>query len=489
MKTIEQIRERLAELKPEILTLSEKDTAEVTEDEVRSLDEQVAEFETLTAELAPLEERAAKIEAVRAAAVEPTNRTSGDATRRAPVAGTKATETFDLGTVRSLGGAARGGDRTAAAELRSRALDAIEGVDKGNEALTDEMRANATRLVERDRKGSIANHILLTGSPEYRSAFEKVIENPFNGSATWTTDEGEAMRTALSLTSANGGYLVPFLLDPTIILTNNGATNPMRALADVRTVDVNVWHGVSSAGVTAEWIAEATQVADASPTFSQPTITCFKADAYIQASWEVIADSGISSELSMLIADAKDRLEATAFTVGTGSGQPNGVVTAVSGITASRVAGSSGAGGAADFVVGDVYAVQNALPPRYRANASWLGEQTTYNKIRQFATGTGPQHAFWADLGMNIPAQLLGRPVYEASNMDNTIVSGSNDDVLLLGDFRKGFKIIDRIGLTMLFEPLVKGANQRPTGESGWVAYWRVGSDAVDTNAFRLLRL
>jgi predicted phage gp36 major capsid-like protein len=41
----------------------------------------------------------------------------------------------------------------------------------------------------------------------------------------------------------------------------------------------------------------------------------------------------------------------------------------------------------------------------------------------------------------------------------------------------------------MVYEPLVKGANGRPTGEAGWFAYWRVGSDVVNADAFRLLNI
>jgi predicted phage gp36 major capsid-like protein len=43
--------------------------------------------------------------------------------------------------------------------------------------------------------------------------------------------------------------------------------------------------------------------------------------------------------------------------------------------------------------------------------------------------------------------------------------------------------------MTVQFEPLVKGANQRPTGEVGWFAHWRVGGGVLDANAFRLLRV
>jgi len=60
--------------------------------------------------------------------------------------------------------------------------------------------------------------------------------------------------------------------------------------------------------------------------------------------------------------------------------------------------------------------------------------------------------------------------------------------VLWIGDLSR-YYIIDRIGMSVAYEPLVKGANRRPTGEVGWFAFWRVGADLVDTNAGRVLRL
>ena len=58
---------------------------------------------------------------------------------------------------------------------------------------------------------------------------------------------------------ANGGYLVPFTLDPTIILTNAGITGNIRAISSQVTIATDNWNGVSSAGVTGEWTAEAAE--------------------------------------------------------------------------------------------------------------------------------------------------------------------------------------------------------------------------------------
>jgi HK97 family phage major capsid protein len=482
---LEQILARMGELRSE---LEELGNVEVPSDEQTArFAEAMDEYRGLRSQKETIEERARQMEEirrdeVRKAADRPEARLEGDGAINKNVNVQRTAddiyETRSLPNLRMNLSVSEKAD--AVRQYQDRARRAVES----SRFAEDRHAESAMHIVDQDGTGGISAHILRTGSPVYRSAFSKYLQDPRG-----LTGASEEERAALSLTGANGGYLVPFTLDPTVILTNDGATNPFRGIATVKSITTDDWNGVSSAGVTAEWLAQATEAADASPTFAQPSITPAKAAAYIQASFEVMADSGVVGELGMLIADAKARLEAAAFATGTGTGQPQGIVTALQLVTASRVAGSSGAAGAADFVVGDIYALANALPPRFRPGSSWMGEQSTLNRIRQFATGSGPQHAFWADLGMNVPAQLLGRPVYESSAMDSTIVSGSNDDVLVLGDF-KNYYIVDRVGLTLAYEPLVKGSSFRPTGEAGWFAYWRVGGKDVSGGAaFRMLRV
>lgn len=376
-------------------------------------------------------------------------------------------------------------------ELKARALTVIENAPS---AADDAARESATRMVENDSaeftpdgtmsapRGSRANHILRHGSPQYVNEWQEFMRNPLRGPS-------EYLRAMNEGTSAAGSAVVPYFLDPTIVLTNAGTISPIRGLATVKSITTNIWHGVTSAGVNAEWIGEASEVTDASPTFVAPSITPYKADAYVQASMELIADAAISGEIAMLLGEAKGRLEATAFVTGTGSGQPFGLITALSG-SGPSVAGSSGAAGAADLVSADIFALVNALPARWRGNgATFLSSLATINKIRQLNAGTAAyQSTFWADFGMGTPPALIGYPIHEVSDMDTTIVSGSNDDVLLFGDIRQYF-IVDRIGLELAYNPMVIGTNRRPTGEAGWVAFWRTGANVNTSNAFKVLRL
>lgn len=479
MNRLAEIDTRLEAIRAELLELADTD---LNDEQTARFDELESEHDELATEREPLARRAATIDRVRSTAaasvrnggrgLEPGG---GD---RAPGLVTRSDPYEDLDHVRTRA--------VAAADLRGLALNAIE---RAPAELDDDGRERATQLIERgDRHGRIARHVLLTGSPAYQRAFEAVL----GGVQPWQLDEEEQRalrfadehRRAINEgTGVAGGFLVPFHLDPTVILSNAGSTNPFRQISRTETITTNEWHGVSSAGVTAQWRAtEGTQVPDGSPTFAQPTARVHSADAYLQASFEASMDTNIASQVGMLLNDAKDNLEATAFAVGTGTNQPFGVVTAVAAVAGSRVTGG------ATYDVADVYATKDALPPRWRSRASWVANETVLTLTRQFATGTGPQHAFWADLGMSTPSLLLGRPVYESSAMDGTLAAASTNDILLCGDF-SNYLIVDRVGMTVAYEPLVKGAGGRPTGEVGWYAFWRVGANVLVPDAFRVLRV
>lgn len=287
--------------------------------------------------------------------------------------------------------------------------------------------------------------------------------------------------------TAAGQAIVPPFLDPTIILTNAGMVNPFRQLATVKTITTQTWKGVTSAGVTAEWTAEAAEATDASPTFTQPTITPIRADAYVQASFEMLEDTNIATDLAMLFADAKDRLEGTAFAVGTGSTQPFGIVTELQLTTASRTAANTN--GTIGLV--DLYNLDSNLSPRYRPNASFAMNKGIINIVRQAVIPSLTNFSPWVDFGGAVPSKAIGYPVYEASGMQGTLstATASNDDVIILGDFREGFYIVDRVGMSVAYNPLVIGSNRRPTGEVGWFAFWRVGSATVNAAAFQMLRV
>jgi HK97 family phage major capsid protein len=369
------------------------------------------------------------------------------------------------------------------AEFRSRALAAIEKMPVAN----DKVREAATKILEEgsDNPDKLARQILLTSSPAYMRAWSKLARNT---PQAITQDESRALQAvesfrAMSLTDSAGGYLVPFQLDPTVIITSAGSRNDIRSRARQVVATGDVWNGVSSGAVSWSWDAEGAEVSDDTTTFAQPAVTVHKAAGFVPISIEAMQDeANVAQEVGRLLAFGKDTLEATAFATGTGSGQPFGIVTALAG-SASEI------NAAADdtFAIADVRSVYNALPARYRSNAAWLANNSIYTLIRAFDTSGGG--GFWANLNGDRPEQLLGRDVLEAEGMDGTVTTSGavSNFILVFGDFQN-YVIADRIGMTVEFIPhLFHTTSNRPSGSRGWYAHTRMGADSVNDDGFRLL--
>ncbi len=287
----------------------------------------------------------------------------------------------------------------------------------------------------------------------------------------------DAETRALSLSAASGGYAVPYVLDPTVIPTSNGAVNPLRQISRVETISTNEWRGVSAGAITAAYAAEGTEASDNTPLLAQPVAIPERAQAFVPYSIEVGGDwNALSSEMAKLLQDSKDALESTKFTVGAGHGsnEPEGIIT---GATATIAAGT------ATFAIAHLYALQEALAPRFEPNARFLAHNTQYNRVRQFDTDGGAD--LWVQLRDGTPPELLGYPAHKSSAMDSVLTAAS--EIMVFGDFSY-FLIVDRIGMQIQLIPHLFGVSQRPTGQSGLYAIWRNTSDVLSTAAFKVLK-
>ena len=245
------------------------------------------------------------------------------------------------------------------------------------------------------------------------------------------------------------------------------------------------WYGVSSAGVTVSRAAEGAQVADGSPTLAQPEVESIRVHGFVPFSIELgLAWGSLQTEIARLLQDAKDEEEADSFINGDGTGtNPNGLV-------ATLASGSVVVTGDTSFGVEDIYAVKNALPPRYRPRANWLAEGGIFDEVRQLDSAGGAD--LWVQLAGANPANLIGYPANEMSSMDGAVAD--TNDILLIGDFSR-FLIVDRIGMTVeliphLFQQTTAGSGVGlPTGQRGIYAHWHNNCEILDDNAFRLLRV
>lgn len=324
-----------------------------------------------------------------------------------------------------------------------------------------------------------AGNILARLRPEYESGWAKLM---MGRQELLTAEE----RTALSSgTDANGGYLLPTHLDPTIILTNSGTSNVIRGLSRVVTLtEGDTWNGVTSAGVTASFDAELAEVSDDSPTFGRVSIPVHKAQSLVQASIEAFQDiAGLSSDVMMLFADARDRLEGAAHATGTGSGQPTGIVTALDANTNVEIISTT----AATIGEVDIHAVYRQVPIRWRGRSTWLTNPVYSLAVKRL--GTAVSSSYSGDLTQPVSERWVGRPVVESDDMPTTQTTTANDNEIVFGDF-SNFVVVDKPGsMSVEFIPhLFNTSNNLPDGRRGWYAHWRTGSDSVNDLAFRILQ-
>lgn len=375
-----------------------------------------------------------------------------------------------------------------ASETRSRALTAIERWNAD-----DKLKESATGTVERlhdipgepsDVRG-VSEHIIRYSDPLYVSAFRKFARDPETYVADLTPDEARVWRAAREESRAalqTSGSVLPAPLDPTIVLTNDGAVDPMRSVARVDSTTSKSKRYITSDGATFSYDAELAEVSDDTPgPLTEVEINTHKGQGFIQSSIETWMDQpGFDSEVSKIIADGKARIDATKFIKGAGDGsnEPKGIQTALDG-TASEIAPTT----AETYAVEDVYKLIEALAPRFRQVGRWQLELATLNDTRQFANDDG--HALLARLGEGDVERLLGRPLHLNSEIDpssdiDPAVTADNF-IMFYGDWRN-YVILDRVGTSVYFVPpgrLVNSANNLPDGRVGWYAFWRTGADVL----------
>jgi HK97 family phage major capsid protein len=379
------------------------------------------------------------------------------------------------------------------------ALEALEGTltRDGCQKLAEAMAEESTWpgvMIKRSKEeqAAAAELWLALSNPFYAQAFRSVLRYPgeFMGSGgtgfeTLSDDERQAWRDVRTnelcraafgeATGAAGAFAIPLDLHPDIILTNAGSANPFRKLARSVVATTNVAEFVTSAGSTANWLPEGTAVADTTPTLAQLAITHYKESVWIFGSFEVLQDTALGTQVPALIADAKDRLEVVAFTTGTGSAQPFGMITH----------GTSDASVGA-LTAAMVYGLHQALPPRFRvgdgAKPVWLANVAIMNVLRQLPAFAGAVNPILNDNQPDSIPEVLSIDIYEDSAMDASNAVSGHKNLAILD--MNSFIITNRQPELLIYEGLFKDqATGRPSGQAGWFSWSRTGSDLTTATA------
>jgi len=451
----------LDELRAEAITLSELD--DITPEQDARLGAVLDDIAAREAELPTIEARAAVLERAVAQRAANGDQAGADAGISAPHVVRKTAGPADVLE-----------DRNASPQ---KVADAILRSFGEREVDDTQFRTLAKR---HGRDSAWTRNLLARSTDVYADAFQKYL----TGREMLLTNEE---RAALTIgTNANGGFLVPTHLDPTIILTNDGSTNAIRQIARVVTLtEGSSWNGITSAGVTASFDALGAEVSDDSPNnFARPNIPVHKAQALVQAYIEAFEDiNGLASDVVMMFSDAKDRLEGAAHCTGSGSNQPTGIFTALDANTNVEVTSTT----AATIGLVDLQGLKRAVGQRFRGRGTWVYNPVYGDAIK--ALGTAISASYSTDITMDNTERLLGRPVVETDDAPDTQTTTVKDNEVVFGDF-SNYVIVDKPGSVAIeFIPhLFNTSSNLPDGRRGWYMHYRSGADSVNDLAFRLLQ-
>ncbi|MGA1111075.1 MAG: phage major capsid protein, partial [Ilumatobacteraceae bacterium] len=340
---ITELRSKVEALKAEIESLAAIE--DITPEDDARLSVALDEFEARNGELSEAEARAARIQAAQAVVTE---RSAG----------------FDAPQIMKRTATDVDVRRASRGEIRDAALKIVEQSGKG---LAARQLDNVDKLINTRNEltdgGEIAKRLLLTENDAYRSAFVKASTQSAPAFSAEETKAINEFRAAAISPDSAGGFGLPILIDPTVILSSGAADAPILSIARVVTITTDEWKGVSSEGVAWSYDSEASQVSDDAPTLAQPNVVTYKAAGFIPYSLEVGMDyPGFADEMRRLLDAGYVDLVAKQTMTGT---TPVGIFTALDANTnVEVVVTTDGAFGAVDLLK-----VWGELPERYRSRA------------------------------------------------------------------------------------------------------------------------
>lgn len=243
---------------------------------------------------------------------------------------------------------------------------------------------------------------------------------------------------------------------------------------------------VNAHGIATQVSGQGTTLAGTDPTFLSVTLDAYKYGQLVKVANEVLSDTSfdIAGFVVRNIGRALAQKIDTDIVTGTGSGQPQGMMTGITG------AGTIATGGSLvdpsyEKLIDLVYSVNDEY--RSSGNAAWLMRDLTASVIRKLRDGAGGTvgAVLWdpsltAGIQNGQPDRLLGFPVYTDPNVASL---ASNAVVLAFGDWNGYY--LRTVGSVALERDSSVGFS---TDETYFRGKWRVDGDYQDTTAVNIMK-
>jgi HK97 family phage major capsid protein len=348
----------------------------------------------------------------------------------------------------------------------------------GGDADKDEIKAAAQFSTERGEQ------VDLEGYRAYKSGFVAYMRK----GERLSIEERKAMSVG---SDPDGGYtVVPDVSGHMIKRVYE--TTPMRQVASVVTIGTDRLEGFNDLGEgTAGWVGETqARPATGTPQLGKWEIPVHELYAFPQVTQKLLDDSmfNIESWLADKTADKFARTENAAFLNGTGVGQPRGLLTYPTAVTADAgrawgtfqhvLTGTDGTFGTTTNGTDKLIDLVYSLKAKYRQNANFMMSRATVAGIRKLKDGQG-NYAWQPSLSALSGGTVLGFNIVEGEDMPAMAADSLS---IAFGDFREAYQIVDRVGIRVLRDALTN----KPY--VGFYTTKRVGGDAISFEAVKFLK-
>lgn len=236
------------------------------------------------------------------------------------------------------------------------------------------------------------------------------------------------------------------------------------------------WPATDATAEEGEIVGQNAAVTSGETTFSQKTLDVYKySSKKLALPFELLQDTFIDLEgyIQRLLATRLARIQNKHFTIGTGTGQPTGVVTAA----ASGKVGTTGQ--TLTVTYDDLVDLEHSVDPAYRAGAAWMMNDASVKVLRKLKDSQS-RPIFVPGYEVSVPGgapdTLLGRRII--INQDVAVMAASAKSILF-GDFST-YLIRDVMDLTLF---RMTDSAFTLNGQVGFVAFMRSGGNLISGGA------
>ncbi len=289
---------------------------------------------------------------------------------------------------------------------------------------------------------------------------------------------------------ADGGYACPPEIS-TRVSTIAAIANPIRQIATVEQTNRAAWQMLNDqTDMVATRIGETgTRAETGTPVIGQVEIVPREMYVYPHTTQAALDDATWNFEtwLSNKAGRAFSNLEVTEFCAGNGVLGARGITDYPTVLDANWTWGNighvlSGTTSAISATGADIPSVISLLPDEYKRNASFVMHPATllsYRLLRDAAAGANIFLLWTPSLVAGTPDSLCGYPVHTTTGMP---VQASLANIVLFGDIREGYTIVDRIGMNVIRD------NITTPGRVKFHCYRRSSAAVTNFQAIKMIR-